>query len=56
MDGEWIGWPLFFLFLWWVLLRSQNPDLMSDDSGEMIAGSFTLGLPHPPGYPLFDLI
>ena len=29
---------------------------MSDDSGEMIAGSWALGLPHPPGYPLFDLL
>ena len=53
---EWILWPAFFLFLWAILLRAQNPDIMSDDSGEMIAGSFRLGLPHPPGYPLFDLI
>ncbi len=49
-------WPFFFLCLWEILLRAENPDLMSDDSGEMIAGSWTLGLPHPPGYPLFDLL
>jgi tetratricopeptide (TPR) repeat protein len=49
-------WPGFFLVLWEILLRAENPDLMSDDSGEMIAGSWTLGLPHPPGYPLFDLL
>src|SRR5436853_7152974 len=51
----WI-WPLFFLLLWQILLSAQNPGLMSDDSGEMIAASYRLGLPHPPGYPLFDLI
>jgi tetratricopeptide (TPR) repeat protein len=49
-------WPGFFLILWEILLRAENPDLMSDDSGEMIAGSWALGLPHPPGYPLFDLL
>jgi tetratricopeptide (TPR) repeat protein len=49
-------WPGFFLILWEILLRAENPGLMSDDSGEMIAGSWTLGLPHPPGYPFFDLL
>jgi hypothetical protein len=47
---------LFFLALWYVLLRAQNPGLMSDDSGEMAASAWNLGLPHPPGYPLFNLL
>lgn len=29
---------------------------MSDDSGEMVAASFCLGIAHPPGYPLFCLL
>jgi hypothetical protein len=50
------SWALYILILWEILLRAENPDLAADDSGEMIAGSFALGLPHPPGYPLFDLV
>src|SRR5579871_4038006 len=48
-------WPIYFLLLWQILLWAENPGLMSDDSGEMAAAAFNLGLSHPPGYPLFDL-
>lgn len=49
-------WPLYFLVLWQILLLAQNPGLMADDSGEMAASAYHLGLPHPPGYPFFNLI
>ncbi len=53
----WVGlWILFFLLVWQILLWAQNPGLMSDDSGEMAAAAWNLGLPHPPGYPLVSLL
>jgi len=52
----WVWSVLFFLFLWDILLRAQNPGLMADDSGEFTAASCRLGLPHPPGYPILCLL
>ncbi len=49
-------WCALGLAFWQVLLWAQPPSILMDDSGEMIAASFNLGLPHPPGYPLFDLL
>jgi len=50
------AWSLLFLGLWQILLWAQSPSILMDDSGEMVAASWKLGLPHPPGYPLFDLL
>ncbi len=32
------------------------PDVTFEDSGELIAAAYNLGVPHQPGYPLFTLI
>src|SRR5665213_38820 len=37
-------------------LSTLNPALFRNDSPETIAGCVTLGITHPPGYPLFNLI
>ncbi len=36
-----------------VYLSTIAPTLSFFDSGEMIAGAYTLGVSHPPGYPVY---
>jgi len=43
--------PLFAFYL-----RTLSPTVPFEDGGEMIAPSFTLGIHHPPGYPLYALV
>ncbi len=49
-------WSAFALVLWGVLLRAQNPGLMTDDSGEIAAAVACLGIGHSPGFPLYMLL
>jgi hypothetical protein len=51
-----VAWCWLGLIFWLILLWAQPPSIPMDDSGEMIAASWNLGLPHPPGYPLFNLL
>jgi hypothetical protein len=46
---------LFFIVIIGYLL-TLNPALFRNDSPETITGCVTLGVTHPPGYPLFNLI
>ena len=48
--------PLLFLTAFAFLLVSLNPTFYADDSAETIAAAVLLGLPHPPGYPLYTLL
>ncbi|MEO0651076.1 MAG: DUF2723 domain-containing protein, partial [Planctomycetota bacterium] len=43
------------LALAWLLPRSA-PGLTFEDSGELAAAAYGLGVPHPPGYPLWTLL
>ncbi len=47
---------LIFLFIFLIYLKTLNPVFHADDSPETIACSYTLGIQHPPGYPLPTLI
>ena len=51
-----VFWAAFLLVLWQVLLSAQNPGLMTDDSGEIVAAAHTLGIGHSPGFPLYMLV
>jgi len=44
------------LLLFFILLTTVPPSVYHADSGETITASYTLGIQHPPGYPLFTLI
>ena len=39
-----------------VYLLTLAPSVTAEDSGELISAAFTLGVAHPPGYPLFVLL
>ena len=39
-----------------VYLATLAPTVTGEDSGELIAAAYTLGIPHPPGYPLWCLV
>lgn len=48
---------LLFLFVFSLYIYTAPPEATNyADSNELITASYTLGLPHPPGYPLFLLI
>ncbi len=49
------GWFAFALCLF-VYVLTLCPTVPWDDAGELIAASYTLGIPHPPGHPLYVLI
>ncbi len=39
-----------------VYLRTLGPTVTGEDSGEFITAAYALGIPHPPGYPLWCLL
>ena len=39
-----------------VYLLSLAPTVTGEDSGELVAAAYTLGIPHPSGYPLWCLV
>ena len=49
------GW-LACVFPLFVYVLTLCPTIYWDDAGELIAASYTLGIPHPPGHPLYVLI
>ncbi len=39
-----------------VYLKTLAPTVVGEDSGELITAAYTLGIAHPPGYPLWCLL
>ncbi|MBD3305196.1 DUF2723 domain-containing protein [candidate division KSB3 bacterium] len=40
----------------WIYMKTLAPTVSFFDSGELISAAYTLGVAHPPGYPLYVLI
>jgi tetratricopeptide (TPR) repeat protein len=49
------AWAVFLGAFAWALL-GLNPSFFLDDSPETVTACVTLGIPHPPGYPLHTLL
>src|SRR5579885_1668700 len=48
--------PALFLAAFAFTLAGLNPTFFVDDSPETVTACVTLGIPHPPGYPLYTLL
>ena len=55
LTGRILGPSVFFAALA-LYLRTLAPDVTFWDSGELSLGALTLGLPHPPAYPIFCIL
>ena len=53
ISGGWSGPAFVTILAFAVYLSTLAPDFTFGDSGEFVAASVTLGIPHPPGYPLY---
>ncbi len=54
--GDWVVALLASLFSGLAFFHHMAPEVTLQDSGELVTGAFTFGVPHPPGYPLWALL
>jgi tetratricopeptide (TPR) repeat protein len=47
---------IVFMIAFFVYLKTVAPTVTAEDSGELIAAAYTLGIAHPPGYPIWCLL
>ena len=52
---------IFFIFViffsfFYLYLHCSCPAVGPEDSGEFSVSAYTLGIPHPPGYPVYTLL
>ena len=53
---DWIAALLTTLISGAIFFYYMAPEVTLEDSGELVTGSFTFGVPHPPGYPLWAFL
>ena len=54
--ADWVAFGLTFLIALTVYTLTLQPTVGLEDSGELIVASDYLGVPHPPGYPIWSLL
>ncbi|MFN0067767.1 MAG: protein O-mannosyl-transferase family [Limisphaerales bacterium] len=53
--SDWIGFALASLLTFAGYVWTMAPDVTLEDSGELAVASMYLGVPHPPGYPVWTI-
>ncbi len=53
--SDWVTFFITFLAVWAGYMLTLAPELTLEDSGELAAGSYYAGIPHPPGYPVWTI-
>ena len=53
---DWWSAAVTFAVSTFVFFHHMAPEVTLQDSGELVTGAFTFGVPHPPGYPLWALL
>ncbi len=53
--SDWITFLITFAAVWVGYYLTLAPELTLEDSGELAAGSYYAGIPHPPGYPVWTI-
>ena len=53
---DWLAGLVTALFSGLVFFHFMAPEVTLEDSGELVTGAFTFGVPHPPGYPLWAFL
>jgi len=54
--GDWFVALATFLFSGCAFYYHMAPEVTLQDSGELVTGAFTFGVPHPPGYPIWAFL
>ncbi|MCL2104319.1 MAG: DUF2723 domain-containing protein [Kiritimatiellaeota bacterium] len=54
--ADWFAALATFLFSGWAFYFHMAPEVTLQDSGELVTGAFTFGVPHPPGYPIWAFL
>jgi len=53
---DWVAAAITSLISGFVFLYYMSPEVTLEDSGELVTGAFNVGVPHPPGYPLWAVL